>query len=65
MTINIHLKFHFSIKFMLSSVTDVHRTWSIKRRSACLIFPVIEAVLILERHLFQLRVKHWEENQEN
>ena len=33
-----------------------YRKWSIKRRGAYFIFPVIR-----ERRLFQLRVKHWGE----
>ena len=35
-----------------------YRKWSIKRRGAYPIFPVIRAAIIRERRLFQLRVKH-------
>ena len=40
---------------------DAYRKWSIKRRDAYFIFPVIGAALIGERRLFQLREKHWVE----
>ena len=42
-----------------------YRKWSIKRRGAYFISSVIGAVLIPERRLFQLRVKHWGEYREN
>ena len=42
-----------------------YRKWSIKRRGAYFIFHVKGAALIGKRHLFQLRVKHLGEYQEN
>ena len=41
------------------------RKWLIKRRGANFIFPVIGTVLIRERRLFQLLVKHWGEYKKN
>ena len=44
-----------------TDVLTTYRKWSIKRRGAYFIFPVIGAVLIRQRRLFQLWVKHWGE----
>ena len=46
-------------KVMHSRVTlcyEPYRKWSIKRRGAYLIIPVIGVALVLERRLFQVRV---------
>jgi len=42
-----------------------YRKWSIKRRGAYFIFPVMGAALIQELRLFHLRVKHRGEYREN
>ena len=44
---------------------DAYRKWSIKRRGAYFIFPVIGALLIREQRLFQLRVRHRGDYREN
>ena len=49
----------------IASYKTEYRKWSMKHRGAYFIFPVINAALIRERCLFQLRVKHWGEYREN
>ena len=48
----------------IASYKTEYRKWSMKRRGACFIFPVMNAALIRERRLFQLQVKHWGEDRE-
>ena len=57
--------FEFIVVRTLSYVITRYRKRSIKRRGTYFIFPVIGAVLIRERRLFQLRVKQWENYREN
>ena len=57
--------FEFIVVRTLSYAITRYRKRSIKRRGTYFIFPVIGAVLIRERRLFQLRVKHWGNYREN
>ena len=53
------------MKLDSSTASYKYRKWLIKLLGAYFIFPVKDAALIRERHLFQQRVKHWGEYREN